>query len=93
LSADIIVSHGFGWAGDFVDHVGLLGHQSADPCGQAARSAEGFHGDAFVQIFGDEVALEDGFQFIDGARKHPGGNFFGANFEQQFDALVWLDHG
>jgi len=32
------------------------------------------------------VTLENGFELIDGARKHAGRDLFGADFEEEFDA-------
>src|SRR6266481_4411846 len=92
-SAAGIVGDGFGRAGYFVLDVGLLGDEAADPGGEAARATEGFDGDALLIVFGGEVAFEDGLQFGDGAGQHPGGNFFGANLEEELDALVWFRRG
>src|SRR6266403_4682444 len=88
-----VVGNGLGRAGDFVLDVGLLGDKAADPGGEAAGATEGFDGDALLVIFGGEVAFEDGLQFGDGAGQHAGGNFFGANLEEELDAAVWLRSG
>src|SRR5882762_11378833 len=92
-SAAGIVGDGFGRAGDFVLDVGLLGDEAADPGGEAARATEGFDGDALLIVFGGEVAFEDGLQFADGAGEHACGNFFGANLEKEFNALVGFRGG
>src|SRR5882762_11540916 len=89
-SATGIVGDGFGRAGYFVLDVGLLGDKAADPGGEAARATEGFDGDALLVIFGGEVAFEDGLEFGGGAGEHACGDFFGANFEEEFDAAVWF---
>src|SRR5882757_8544349 len=88
-----VVSDRLGSAGDFVFDVCLFGDEAANPGGEATRSAEGFDGDALLVIFGGEVAFENGLQFGDRAGEHAGGNFFGADFEEEFDAVVGFDGG
>ena len=86
--AGIVVGHGLWRTGDFDLDVGLFDNEAAHPGGEPARAAEDLDGHALGQVFGDEVLIEDGFEFHDSAGQHPGGNLFGANFEKQFHAPV-----
>ena len=66
----------------------MLHEEAANPGGEAAWTTKGFDGDALLIIFGGQVAIEDGLEFGDGFGKHAGGNFLGADFEEEFDAAV-----
>ncbi len=91
--ADGIIRHGFGWAGYFDLDVGLFGAKSLDPGGQAAGRAERLHRYAIKEIFRDEKFPDIGAEFLLGFREHPGGNFFAADLEEEFDEFFvgrWL---
>ena len=90
--ADGVVGDGLGWAGDFSLNVGLLSEEATNPRRQSAGSAEGFGRDAFGQALSGEKFFDVGAKFFLGFRKHACGNFFAADFEEKFDALVF-SHG
>src|SRR5258705_11864328 len=69
------VGDGFGRAGYFVLDVGLLGDEATDPGGEAARATEGFAGVGLLMVFGGEVAVGDGVEFVDSGGFDHGGAF------------------
>ncbi len=87
--ADGVVSHGLGRTAYFDFNVSLLGAQSPDPGSQAAWRAEGLHRHTVKQVLGGEEFLDVGAELCFGLRKHPRGDLFAADFEQEFDALVF----
>src|SRR6266436_3098353 len=90
--ADRLIGDGLGWAGDFGLDVGLLGEQATDPGREPAGSTEGFNRYALGQTLGGEKLFDVGAKFFLGLRKHACGNFFAANFEEEFDVFL-VSHG
>ena len=86
--ADGIVSHRLGWPGHFRFDVRLFGAQPTDPGSQSARRAESLHRHPVRETFGGEQLLNIRTKFLFGFREHPRRNFFAADLEQEFDALV-----
>ena len=70
----------------------MLGEQATDPGREPAGSTEGFNRYALGQALGGEKLFDIGAKFFLGLRKHACGNFFAANFEEEFDAFL-VSHG
>src|SRR2546430_5171124 len=80
--ADGIVRHGLGRAGHFRLDVRLLGAESLDPGGQAARRTEGFHRYAIREVLGSQQLFNIRAKFLFGFWEHPSGDLFAADFEK-----------